>query len=42
MGYRMTSVKEKNVVNLLPQVHTEDLDQRDLEGRNLVVHENTC
>jgi len=28
-------------VDLLLQVRTEDLDQRDLEGRNLAVHENT-
>jgi len=28
-------------MDLLPQVRTEDLDQRDLKGRNLAVHENT-
>ena len=28
-------------MDLLPQVRMEDWDQRDLEGRNLAVHENT-
>ena len=28
-------------LTLLPQVRTEDLDQTDLEGRDLAVHEDT-
>ena len=37
----LTQVHDYNFVDLLPQVRTEDLNQRDLEGRNLAVHENT-
>jgi hypothetical protein len=29
-------------VNLLPQVRTENLNERDLKGGDLAVHENTC
>lgn len=28
-------------MNLLPQVSSEDLDQRDLEGRDFTVHEDS-
>jgi hypothetical protein len=28
-------------MNLLPQVRSEDLDQTDLQGRDLAVHEHT-
>ena len=28
-------------LTLLPQVRTEDLDQTDLKGRDLAVHEDT-
>lgn len=37
----LTKIHDDALVNLLPQVSTEDLDQRDLECRNFAVHENT-
>ena len=37
----LTQVHDHTFVDLLLQVCTEDLDQRDLEGRNLAMHENT-
>ena len=37
----LTQVHDHTLVNLLPQVRTEDLDERDLKGWNLAVHENT-
>lgn len=29
-------------VDLLPEMGPEDLDERDLEGRDLAVHEDAC
>ena len=31
----------KKILTLLPQMRTEDLDERDLESRDLAVHEDT-
>ena len=38
----LAQVHDDGLVNLLPQMGTEDLDERDLEGRDLAVQENTC
>lgn len=38
----LTQVHDDGLVHLLPQVSAEDLDQRDLEGRDLAVHEYAC
>lgn len=36
----LTEIHDDRLMNLLPQVSTEDLDQRDLQSRNLSVHED--
>lgn len=36
----LANVHHHRLVDLLPQMGTEDLDQRDLEGRNLSMHED--
>ena len=36
----LTKIHDDRLVDLLPQVSTEDLNQRDLQRRNLAVHEN--
>ena len=37
----LTQVHDNALVNLLPQVSPEYLDQRNLQGWNLAVHEDT-
>lgn len=37
----LAQIHDHALMDLLPHVCTEDLDQRNLEGRNLAVHENT-
>ena len=37
----LTQVHDYTLVNLLPQVSSEDLDKRDFQGRDFTVHENT-
>ena len=37
----LTEIHDNRLVNLLPQMSSEDLDEGDLEGRDLAVHENT-
>jgi len=36
----LTQIHDDTLVDLLPQVSPEDLDERDLEGGNLAVHED--
>ena len=36
----LTQIRHHVLVDLLPQMRAEDLDQRDLQRRNLAVHEN--
>jgi hypothetical protein len=36
----LTQIHNHTFMYLLPQMGTEDLDQRDLEGRNLAVQED--
>mmetsp|Transcript_12946 Transcript_12946/g.36299 ORF Transcript_12946/g.36299 Transcript_12946/m.36299 type:complete len:360 (+) Transcript_12946:1817-2896(+) len=38
----LAEVHDDGLVDLLPQVSPEDLDQRDLQRRNLPVHEDAC
>lgn len=38
----LAQVHDNRLVNLLPQVSAENLDERDLQGGNLPVHENSC
>lgn len=37
----LTQVHYDRFVNLLPHMGSEDLDERDFEGRYFTVHENT-
>lgn len=37
----LTEIHDNTLVNLLPQVSSEDLDQRDLEGWNFTMHEDS-
>ena len=39
---RGLQVHDDTLVHLLPQVSPEDLDEGDLEGRDLAVHEDAC
>ena len=36
----LTQIHDDTLVDLLPQVSPEDLDERDLEGGDLAVHED--
>ena len=36
----LAQVHHDGLVDLLPQVSSEDLDQRDLQSRNLAMHED--
>lgn len=38
----LTQVHNDALVDLLPQVSSEDLDERDLQCGDLAVHEDTC
>ena len=38
----LAEVHDDALMNLLPQVSPEDLDQGDLQRRNLTVHEDPC
>jgi len=41
IAQRELALCAKNQLTFLPQMGSEDLDQTDLEGRNLAVHEDT-
>lgn len=38
----LTKIHDNALVDLLPQVGTEDLDQGDLQGGDFPVHEDSC
>ena len=38
----LTQIHDYTFMDLLPQVSTEDLDQTDLQGRDLTVPVSTC
>ena len=38
----LSKINHHTLVNLLPQVSSEDLNQGDFQGRNLTMHKNTC
>lgn len=38
----LTEIHDNGLVNLLPEMCTEDLNQGDLQSRDFAVHENAC
>lgn len=42
MGTNLTQIHDDALMNLLPQVSPEDLNEGDLQRGNLAVHEDAC
>ena len=38
----LTEIHDHRLMNLLPEMGTKDLNNRDLQRQNLTVHENAC